>query len=340
MTAPAPLLDVRHLAVEFETAQGPLHAVDDVSFEINRGEVLGVVGESGSGKSVSAMALLGLHPPLTRVKVGGEALLDGTDLLTLPEGRRRRLRGRQVGYVFQDPLTGLNPAMAIGAQLTETLRRRMGMTATEARRRAIDLLDMVRIPNAQGRLDDYADQFSGGMRQRILIALAVACQPRLLVADEATTALDPTVQIQILSLLAELRVELDMALMLISHDFGVVASICDRIQVMYAGQIVEAGPTEEVLERPRHPYTAGLLRLAPRFEHIDHARLRPIPGRALTVVGERRGCRFQPRCELALESCAEFDPPWSTASGSTHGGACWRAVDEVSVFAATADESR
>lgn len=333
-----PLLDVQELSVQFATANGVLHAVSNVSFTLHRGEVLGVVGESGSGKSVTATALLGLHPPLSRVRVTGRALLDGQDLIALPESKLRKLRGTQIGYVFQDPLTGLNPAMTVGAQLIETLRHRMGMSRSDARRRAGELLDLVRIPNARARLGEYPDQFSGGMRQRILIAMAVSCQPQMLVADEATTALDPTVQIEILSLLADVRKELNMALMLISHDFGVVAAICDRTQVMYAGRIVEAGSTTAVLEGPRHPYTAGLLRLAPRFEANHHGRLRPIPGRALTVIGHHVGCRFRSRCEISMEPCAGSDPPWVEGTDAGHGAACWRDVDDVRQFALAADE--
>lgn len=334
MTVGIPLLEVKDLTVVFSTPSGPLRAVDGVSFRLDRGEALGVVGESGSGKSVTASALLSLHPVLSRVQVSGEARLDGTDLLTMREAALRRIRGRQIGYVFQDPLTALNPAMKVGAQLAETLRVHLGLDRSSARRRAVELLELVGIPNAAGRLDDYPDEFSGGMRQRILIAAAVACEPKLLIADEATTALDPTVQAQILVLLGDLRRELGIAMMIISHDFGVVAATCDRVQVMYAGQIVESGPVGRVLRSPRHPYTASLLRLAPRFEVNQHRRLRPIPDRALTVIDERSGCRFAPRCELALGHCGTQDPPWSAATTEkTHGAACWRDEDEVADFA-------
>jgi oligopeptide/dipeptide ABC transporter ATP-binding protein len=331
-----PLLDVRDLQVVFATPKGPLYAVDGISFQLDRGEALGMLGESGSGKSVAALTLLRLHPPLARVRVTGSALLDGIDLLTMPEARLRRIRGREIGFVFQDPLTALNPAMTVGAQLSEIVRVNLGRDGSTARRRAAELLDVVGIPNAAGRLDDYPDEFSGGMRQRILIAAAVACEPKLLIADEATTALDPTVQAQILGLLCDLRRELGMAMLVISHDFGVIAATCDRVQVMYAGEVVESGPVGRVLRRSRHPYTTGLIRLAPRFELNKHGRLRPIPGRALPVIGPHCGCPFAPRCDLALDRCVHENPVWIEDTddvGVSHGAACWRDRDPVAMSA-------
>jgi len=335
-----PLLDVRDLHVVFTTPNGPLHAVDGITFALDRGEALGMLGESGSGKSVAVSTLLRLFPPLARVRVTGSALLDGSDLLTMPEARLRRVRGRDVGFVFQDPLTALNPAMTVGAQLQEVLHVNLGLDTSAARDRAVELLDLVGIPNAAQRLRDYPDEFSGGMRQRILIAAAVACRPKLLIADEATTALDPTVQAQILGLLADLRRELGMAMVVISHDFGVIAATCDRVQVMYAGQIVESGPVTRVLRQARHPYTTGLIRLAPRFELNRHGRLRPIPGRALPLIGEHTGCPFAPRCELALERCEHDDPQWIDDADSRHGAACWRDRDTVAEFASAATDGR
>lgn len=337
------LLDVRNLRVIFSTPNGPLHAVDGVSFRLARGEALGVLGESGSGKSVAVSTLLRLFPPLARVRVTGTALLDGSDLLSMPEARLRRVRGREVGFVFQDPLTALNPAMTVGAQLKEILHVNLGMDGSAARARAVELLDLVGIPNAAQRLRDYPDEFSGGMRQRILIAAAVACGPKLLIADEATTALDPTVQAQILGLLTDLRRELGMAMVVISHDFGVIAATCDRVQVMYAGQIVESGPVGQVLRRSRHPYTTGLIRLAPRFEVNHHGRLRPIPGRALPVIGDHAGCPFAPRCEVSLDRCGHDDPQWTDDAddaGARHGAACWRDRDTVAEFALASADGR
>lgn len=329
------LLEVEDLAVVFATSVGRVYGVDGVSFRLAAGEALGVVGESGSGKSVTAASLIGLHPPLTRVSTTGTARLAGRDLLTMREAQLRRVRGVQIGYVFQDPLTALDPLMTVGAQIVETVRTHARMPRSLARRRAAELLELVGIPDPAARLDDYPDQFSGGMRQRILIALAVSCQPKLLIADEATTALDPTVQTQILALLGELRRELGMALIMITHDIGVVAATCDRVQVMYAGRIVESGPVADVLTHPQHPYTCGLLRLAPRFELQRHHRLHPIPGRAPTVITKHPGCRFARRCELADDRCHQEDPPW-TASERGHGRACWRSPEETSILARAA----
>ncbi|OLT09621.1 hypothetical protein BJF78_30335 [Pseudonocardia sp. CNS-139] len=262
--------------------------------------------------------------------------LAGRDLLAMPESRLRRVRGADVGFVFQDPLTALDPAMTVGEQLVETLRCHRGIRRPAARRRAAELLELVGIPEPGAALDRFPRQFSGGMRQRVLIALAICCDPALLIADEATTALDPTVQIQILSLLRRLRRELGMALIVISHDLGVIAAVCDRVQVMYGGVVVEHGPVPQVLAAPRHPYTAGLLRLAPRFEHRTHRRLRPIPGMALTVTGTRHDCRFADRCELADDRCRTEVPPWSHTADGRHGSACWRPPTAVAALASAA----
>lgn len=321
----SPLLEVDDLRVVFSTAHGTVLGVDGVSFHIAEGEALGMVGESGSGKSVTAAALIGLRPALARVRTTGLVRLAGQELLSMTEAQLRTVRGRQIGYVFQDPMTALDPAMPVGAQIVETIRVHRKVDRAAARRRATELLELVGIPDAAGRLDDLPGRFSGGMRQRILIALAVACGPRLLIADEATTALDPTVQSQILALLNDLRRELGMALLMISHDLGVVAATCDRVQVMYAGRIVERGPVADILTRPNHPYTEGLLRLAPRFELTHHHRLKPIPGRAPSVIGEHGpGCRFAPRCELAESRCHAEEPPLSSID-DLHASACWLA---------------
>ncbi|GAA3728149.1 ABC transporter ATP-binding protein [Plantactinospora mayteni] len=323
----ARLLEVDELSVVFSTARGEVYGVDGVSFTLDHGETLGVVGESGSGKSVTATSLIGVRPPLTRVRTSGSARLEGRELLDMSEAELRGIRGAEIGYVFQDPMTALDPSIPVGNQIVETLLVHTGLDKAGAQRRAVELLDMVGIPNAAASTRNLPDQFSGGMRQRILVALAISCRPKLLIADEATTALDPTVQTQILALLRSLCRELSMAMIMITHDFGVVAATCDRVQVMYAGRIVERGSVADVLTGPRHPYTAGLLRLAPRLEINHHHRLRPIPGRAPTAIRNEPGCRFSPRCEFADDRCHREEPPWS--DGLTHASACWRNPAEL-----------
>ena len=310
------------------TPRGRLRAVDGVSFALARGEAVGVVGESGSGKSVTALTLLRLFGPLDRVKIAGEVLFEGADLLKLPESELRRVRGAQIGMVFQDPLTSLNPAIAVGEQIAETLRYQRGWNNVQARRRAQELMELVGIGDPARRYDDFPDRFSGGMRQRIMIAIAVACEPKLLIADEPTTALDVTVQAQVLALINRLREELGMALMMISHDFGVVAATCDSVQVMYGGRLVEMGNVAEILARPNHPYTAALLQLVPRLENSTQQRLTPIPGYPAPVFGLHRGCRFAQRCEHTLERCRQEDPPLTTI-GAGHASACWLAEERL-----------
>ena len=310
------------------TPRGWLRAVDGVSFSLARGEAVGVVGESGSGKSVTVLTILRLFGPLDRVKTAGEVLFEGTDLLKLPESELRRVRGTQIGMVFQDPLTSLNPAIAVGEQIAETLRYQRGLKNMQARRRAQELMELVGIGDPAGRYDDLPHRFSGGMRQRIMIAIAVACEPKLLIADEPTTALDVTVQAQVLALINRLREELGMALMMISHDFGVVAATCDSAQVMYGGRLVELGKVTDILERPNHPYTAALLQLVPRLENATQQRLTPIPGYPAPVFGFHQGCRFAQRCEHALERCRQEDPPMTTV-GARHASACWLAEERV-----------
>lgn len=319
-----PLLAVEDLRVTFDGAGGSVIAVDGVSFSLERGDCLGIVGESGSGKSVTVSSMLGLTPALALTTVTGKVLLDGRNLFKMRRSQLRKVRGGDVGFVFQNPLTSLNPSICIGDQISEVLREHGDYSRAAARKKSAELLGLVGIPDPVGSLSRYPEQFSGGMRQRILIATAIACEPRLLIADEATTALDPTVQVQILKLLAELREKLGMAMIVISHDLGVVSALCNKIQVMYGGRIVESGPTRDVLGSPRHPYTAGLLRLIPRLDMNEHKRLRPIPGMALTVVSGRTGhdCRFSARCDVAFDRCHVQEPPWTSERG--HGGACWR----------------
>ena len=324
----AVLLDVRDLHTDFPTSRGLLHAVDGISFTLAEGEALGVVGESGSGKSVTALTLLRLFGPLARPNISGQALFRGHDLLRLSNNELRKIRGAEVGMIFQDPLTSLNPALPIGEQIAESLRFHKGMAHGPARRRATELLDLVGIPDPQQRLDDPPYRFSGGMRQRIMIAIAIACEPRLLIADEPTTALDVTVQAQILALLQRLRREFGMALLLVTHDFGVVAAVCDTVQVMYAGRLVERGAMRDVLAHPNHPYTEALLRLVPRLDSPLGERIDPVPGQPAPAVGTMVGCRFAPRCHLANDQCRATDPPLFDLD---HGqvSACWFAPERA-----------
>jgi oligopeptide/dipeptide ABC transporter ATP-binding protein len=320
------LLEVKNLRTQFITASGPLHAVDDVSFSLVDGEAVGVVGESGSGKSVTALSIVRLFGPLDRVITSGQILFEGVDLLKLSEAELRRIRGRQIAMVFQDPLTSLNPVMSVGEQIAETLRYHRRLQRPAARRRAQELMELVGIGEPQRRFDDLPEQFSGGMRQRIMIAIAIACEPKLLIADEPTTALDVTVQSQVLMLLNRLRQELGMALMIISHDLGVIAATCDSAQIMYGGRLIERGNIQDILERPNHPYTAALLRLVPRIDGAVQRKLSPIPGQPMPIVGQWRGCRFAGRCEFARERCHADDPP-AFDVGSNHVSACWLAEE-------------
>ena len=300
------LLSVRDLRVWLDTARGPLSIVDGVSFDIASGQVFGLAGESGSGKTITALALLGLLPAGARTD--GSALLDGTDLLTMRGAQRRRTRGREVAMVFQDPMSSLHPMLTIERQLTEHLRYQLGMGGKEARARAIDLLTEVRIPDPEAALRGYPHQFSGGMRQRIQIAIGLACEPRLLIADEPTTALDVTVQAGILRLLHRLCQEKDLAVMLITHDLGVLSALADTVTVMYAGRVVESGRTAQVMTRSRHPYTRALIDSLPHPEASDTA-LVPITGEPAGPESRPSGCAFHPRCHYMRPSCATSVPP-------------------------------
>lgn len=328
MNALSPLLEVRNLSTRFVLPRGILRAVDDVSFSLGRGEAVGIVGESGSGKSVTALTILRLFGPLDRVELAGEVLFEGIDLLQLPESELRRVRGAQIGMVFQDPLTSLNPMISVGEQIAETLRFQRSLGGAQARRKAQELMERVGIGDPARRYDDLPDRFSGGMRQRIMFAIAIACEPKLLIADEPTTALDVTVQAQVLALLNHLREESGMALIMISHDFGVVAATCDAAQVMYGGRLVERGTVADILERPNHPYTTALLQLVPRLKTSAKERLRPIPGQPAPVFDSSPGCRFAERCEFVLERCRQEDPP-SAEVGANHSSACWLAHERM-----------
>lgn len=310
---PPRLLEVNDLHVEFAGGGRTVHAVRGLSYDIRPGETLGIVGESGSGKSVSALALLGLLPIRGRVSQG-HIQFEGRNLVGLSEGELRRIRGARIAMIFQDPLSSLNPVLTIGRQITEAVVAHDKVGRKAATARAIELLELVGIPGATKRLNDYPHQFSGGMRQRVMIAMALSCEPSLLIADEPTTALDVTIQAQILALLARLSSELSMAVLLITHDLGIVAGFADRLGVMYAGRLVELGQTETVLSRPAHPYTVGLLRSLPRLDRPRQAELTPIEGAPPDLATEIVGCPFAPRCAWRVTDCWKVDPPLDTIS--------------------------
>jgi peptide/nickel transport system ATP-binding protein len=309
----APLLEVRGLKTRFSLEEGPVLAVDDVSFSIPPGGTLGVVGESGCGKSVTALSIMRLVPEPPGKVVGGEVRFKGQDLLALPEREMRRIRGNKLSMIFQEPMTSLNPVYTVGEQIGETVRLHQGLDRKQARERAVEMLRQVGIPAPEQRVDAYPHQLSGGMRQRVMIAMALACNPELVIADEPTTALDVTIQAQILDLLKRLQAGRGMAVMLITHDLGVVAESCDAVVVMYAGRVVEQAPVRALFSRPAHPYTAGLLRSIPSFHAVEagegRQRLKTIPGMVPSLRRLPAGCRFRDRCERALEVCARVDPP-------------------------------
>jgi peptide/nickel transport system ATP-binding protein len=319
MTSAQPLLEVRNLRVEFPTRRGTLLAIDDVSFNIAPGEILGVVGESGAGKSLTGAAIIGLLEPPGRV-ASGEILLEGERIDNLPYERMRAIRGRKIGAVFQDPLTSLNPLYTVGQQLVETIQTHLPLSLEDARRRAIDLLAQTGIPAPEARVDQYPHQFSGGMRQRVVIALALAAQPKLIVADEPTTALDVSIQAQVIALLKRLCKEHGAAVMLVTHDMGVIAETCDRVAVMYAGRIVEIGPVQSVIHEPAHPYTKGLMGSIPAMDR-DRERLLQIDGAMPRLNAIPTGCAFNPRCPEVFARCREQRPDLLPA-GHTRA-ACW-----------------
>jgi peptide/nickel transport system ATP-binding protein len=313
------LLEVTNLVVEFPHHRGTLRAVDGISFDIAPGEILGVVGESGAGKSLTGAAIIGLLEPPGHI-AGGQISLQGQRIDNLPNAQMRLIRGRKIGAIFQDPLTSLNPLYSIGKQLIETIRTHLPVSLQEARKCAIDLLNDTGIPAAEQRMDHYPHQFSGGMRQRVVIALALAAQPQLIVADEPTTALDVSIQAQIISLLKNICKSRGAAVMLITHDMGVIAETCDRVAVMYAGRIIEIGPVHEVVNRPAHPYTAGLMAAIPDIS-VDRDRLYQIEGAMPRLNAIPTGCAFHPRCEKALARCAQERPELMPASATQ--AACW-----------------
>jgi peptide/nickel transport system ATP-binding protein len=316
------LLEVRDLRVRFHTEDGTLKAVDGISYAVAPGQVLGIVGESGSGKSVSSLAIMGLVRSAI-AEVSGEARLDGRDLLSLPEAEMRAIRGDRIAMIFQDPLSSLHPFYKVGRQLIEAVQAHQDVSKAAARDRAIELLGLVGIPEPRRRVDSYPHEFSGGMRQRAMIAMALANEPRLLIADEPTTALDVTVQAQILALIARLRDELGMAVIVITHDLGVVAEMADEIAVMYAGRIVEHAPARTLFAAPEHPYTWGLLRSIPRLDSPRGEELVPIPGRPPSLIRPPSGCHFHPRCPYVRERHKRVDPPLEPVPGDAgHQVAC------------------
>ena len=327
------LLEVSDLSVSFPTSDGLVRAVRGISFGVEAGRTLGIVGESGSGKSVAALTLLGLTPG---AHVGGRALFDGADLLSMTEPERRAVRGDRIAVVFQDPLSSLHPLYKVGWQIVEAIRAHTSMSRRAARERAVDLLAMVGIAQPRRRIDDYPHQFSGGMRQRVMIAIALALEPDLVIADEPTTALDATVQAQILDLLQRLQRDLGMALIIITHDLGVIAQTADEVQVMYAGRIVETADRRTAFYRTHHPYTLGLLASVPSA--VGAGRLHPIPGQPPSPIGPVTGCPFRPRCAYRMDRCAEAEPPLlAVAGGPGHRSACWLPAGAVG---APADAAR
>jgi oligopeptide/dipeptide ABC transporter ATP-binding protein len=320
------LLSVENLQTHFVTRSGVVRAVDDVSWDVEEGETVALVGESGCGKSVSALSIMRLVAgPAGRV-VGGRVHFKGRDLLQLSEEEMRRVRGREIGMVFQEPMTSLNPVLSIGRQLTEGLEIHLGMSPGDARRRAVELLGMVGIPDSERRLTQYPHQFSGGMRQRMMIAMALACKPSLILADEPTTALDVTIQAQILELLKDLSRRFGVAMLIITHNLGVVARYADRVNVMYAGRIIERATARELYARPRHPYTLGLLHSVPRLDEPRRARLDPIEGQPPDLTHLPQGCAFTPRCAFSVARCSVEPPPLAPVADGGHVSACWESA--------------
>jgi oligopeptide/dipeptide ABC transporter ATP-binding protein len=319
----AKLLEVKNLRTYFYTQEGVVRAVDGVSWDLEEGETLGLVGESGCGKSVTAMSILRLIPQPPGRIVDGEIIFEGKDLLKMDSNEIRSIRGNRIGMVFQEPMTSLNPVLTIGNQLTEAVKLHLGLEQEEADARAVELLEMVGIPEARQRLNDYPHQFSGGMRQRVMIAMSLSCNPKLLIADEPTTALDVTIQAQILDIMARLSRELGTAVVVITHNLGVVARYADRVNVMYAGKIVESGTAADIFKRPRHPYTVGLMSSVPRLDATEHVRLTTIEGQPPLLIDPIPGCPFEPRCDWRIDKCHTDAPPLELKEEG-HFAACWR----------------
>jgi len=322
------LLEVKNLTTQFFTTSGVVQAVDNVSFDIDEGETVAVVGESGCGKSVSALSILRLIPWPPGKIASGSIHFGGKDLLALSDEEIRKIRGREISMVFQEPMTSLNPVLSIGLQLTETMEHHLGISNKEAHQKAVELLGMVGISEPERRLSQYPHHLSGGMRQRVMIALALSCEPKLIIADEPTTALDVTIQAQILELMKNLTKQMGVALIVITHNLGVVARYADRVNVMYAGKLVEMGQAREIYHDPHHPYTLGLLASVPRMDQPRGTRLIPIDGQPPDLTLLDSGCAFRPRCRFAVDQCATEIPPLQTVDDE-HASACWR-VSEIS----------
>ena len=323
----ATLLEVKNLKTHFFTMEGVVKAVDGVSYELNEGETLGLVGESGCGKSVSALSVMRFIPDPPGKIIDGEILLDGEDILKIDMEGMREVRGAKIAMVFQEPMTSLNPVLTVERQITETLQLHMGMSKLESQRESVNLLTRVGIPDPEMRIKQYPHQFSGGMRQRVMIAMALSCNPRLIIADEPTTALDVTIQAQILDLMKSLTTELGVALIVITHNLGVVARYADRVNIMYAGKVIERGEAREIYSNPRHPYTVGLLRSVPRLDLPRRAKLDPIEGQPPDLINLPPGCAFRERCRWAIDKCAT-DTPELVETSDGHLSACFRA-DEL-----------
>ncbi|OQB97140.1 MAG: Oligopeptide transport ATP-binding protein OppD [Spirochaetes bacterium ADurb.Bin110] len=322
------ILQVKDLKTYFTVDEGLVKAVDGVSFELHRSETLGIVGESGSGKSVTNLSVINLIPTPPGKIVGGEVLFHGTDLLKLPPSEIRHIRGNKISMIFQDPMTSLNPFLRISTQMIETIQLHQGLDKKAAKDKAIEMLKLAGIPAPEKRIDQYPHQFSGGMRQRVMIAMALSCNPEILIADEPTSALDVTIQAQILELIKELTRKLGTAVILITHSLGVVAGMCDTICVMYAGRIVERGPTEDIFEAPKHPYTMGLIRSVPRLDQETKMRLYSIPGQPPNVIDLPDCCPFYPRCEQAMDICREKYPS-IVSFENNQSVACWLYNKEI-----------
>ena len=331
------LLEVKNLRTQFFTQDGVVHAVNGISYSVDKGETVAIVGESGSGKSVGVMSLIRLIPQPPGKIVDGEVLFDGQDLLKLSEEELRDIRGNRIAMIFQDPMTSLNPVLTIGRQITEALELHMNMNKEQARKRAVQLLEMVGIPGAAARLDDYPHQFSGGMRQRVMIAMGLSCDPQLLIADEPTTALDVTIQAQIVDLTRRLQDELGMAIIWITHDLGVVAGMAQRVIVMYAGFIVEESAVADIYAQPRHPYTLGLLRSIPRLDLGRQKRLVPIDGLPPDLLEPPTHCPFAPRCQFVMDKCWQENPPLVEVAPH-HKAACWVDLSGVKVQVTEGDK--
>ena len=323
----ARVLEVRDLATHFFTDEGVVKAVDGITYHVDEGEIIGIVGESGCGKSVSALSIMRLIPDPPGRIVNGEILFEGEDLLQASNSQMRHIRGNRIAMIFQEPMTSLNPVLNIGRQITETLELHQGMSKRQALVRAAELLSMVGMPDAERRLKDYPHQFSGGMRQRVMIAMALSCNPKLIIADEPTTALDVTIQAQVLDLMQDLSREFGTSLIIITHNLGVVARYARRVAVMYAGKIIESGDAVDIYHNPSHPYTLGLLNSVPRLDEALKEKLEPIEGMPPSLVDLPKGCSFAPRCRFVIDRCTEETPPLMRVNEG-HESACWR-FDEL-----------